>query len=141
MTFVIFAGICFAVAKTIATALVSSRLDYCNSLYHNTLYCSPGHPETSTCAKLFDKGSYTVSSFLSHYHFLHHCIGSLSDIALFFKICTLTYQVLSSKQTVSFDHLILIYFLFPVLTQMSELELFQLLQRLSRTRSLLLLSL
>ena len=25
----------FAVAKTIATALVSSRLDYCNSLYHN----------------------------------------------------------------------------------------------------------
>ena len=40
----------------------------------------------------------------------------------------------------SFDDLILIYFLFPVLRQMLELELFQLLHRLCGTHSLLVLS-
>ena len=36
VTFVVFAGIMSsAVAKTISSALVSSRLDYCNSRYHN----------------------------------------------------------------------------------------------------------
>ena len=34
-TFVVFAGMSFVVDKTIATVLVSSRLDYCNFLYHN----------------------------------------------------------------------------------------------------------
>ena len=31
-------SMCFAVTKTIATALVSSILDYCNSLYHNSAH-------------------------------------------------------------------------------------------------------
>ena len=35
VTFVVFACISLAVAKTIVIALVSSKLDYCNSLYHN----------------------------------------------------------------------------------------------------------
>ena len=50
----------FAVAKTIATALVSSRLAYCNSV----IGYIEGYIEASTCAKLFGKGSYPVSSFL-----------------------------------------------------------------------------
>ena len=50
-----------SVAKTIATALVSSRLDYCNSLLHNI---------------------------------------AIKDITyrIIFKICTITYQALSTKQ-------------------------------------------
>ena len=70
-----------------------------------------------------------------------------------FKICTITYQALSSKQPACLHlllsvinparhsrHLILVYFLFQVLRQMSELELFQLLHRLCGTHSLLPLS-
>ena len=82
--------ISFAVAKTVAAALVSSRLDYYNSLYQNVAL--NGNLETSTCAKLFGKGSYAVSS-LTQYHFLNHCIGSLSNIALFLR-STVTYQTL-----------------------------------------------
>ena len=48
-----------SVAKTIATALVSSRLDYCNSLRKQ------GHSKTSACPKLFSKGSHSFSSFFS----------------------------------------------------------------------------
>ena len=46
-----------SVDKTIATALVSSRLDYCNSLLYNS--------KTSACPKLFSKGSHAFSSFFS----------------------------------------------------------------------------
>ena len=50
-----------SVAKTIATALVSSRLDYCNS----RLLQFQGHSQTSACPKLLSKGSHAFSSFFS----------------------------------------------------------------------------
>ena len=112
---------------------------------------------TSTCATLFGKGSYPVSSLLSFsraYHFLNHCIGSLSDIALLLRSVQLpikhfhqSYQRINfhcshlQDSPYSFDHLIVIYLVFAVLRQMSELELFQLLHRLCGTHFLLVLSL
>ena len=77
---------------------------------------------------------------LTQYHFLNHCIGSPFDITLFLRSVQLpTKHFHPSNKHIyihcsllhdspdSFDHLILIYFLFPVLRHMSERELFQLL--------------
>ena len=73
VTFVVFAGIClFAVAKTNATALVSSGLNFCNSLYHNIALKDILKHQ---CVQ-------NVCS-LTHCHFLNRCTASLSDIALF----------------------------------------------------------
>ena len=104
----------FDVTKTIATALVSSRLDYCNSLYHN----------------------------------------SVVRYRIIFKICTLTYQALSSKQPASLHSLLTParqprrfrssnsnLLLFPVVRQMSELKLSRFLHRLCGINYLLVLSL
>ena len=57
-----------AVATAIATALFSSRYDYCNSLdRYNVLN---EILKLQRVQQLFDKGSYLVSSFfLTHYHF------------------------------------------------------------------------
>ena len=65
---------------------------------------------------------------LTQYHFSNHCIGSLSDIALFLRSAQLpikyfhpsnqhVYIQCSLLQDIpdSFDHIVLIYFLFPVL--------------------------
>ena len=65
---------------------------------------------------------------LTKYHFLHHCIGSLSDIALFLRSVQLLIKHFHpSNQHIyihcsllqdspdSFDHLIPVYILFPVL--------------------------
>ena len=86
----------FAVAKTIATALVSSRPDYCNSLYHNIAlkdilklqrvqYCLA---RVITRSRRFSHSAPLLES----WHWLHvrHLI--------IFKICTITHQALSSKQ-------------------------------------------
>ena len=120
--------------KTIATALVSSRLDYCKSLYHNIvlkdimkLQC------VQNCLARVVTRSPRFS--LTQYHFLNHCIGSMSDITLYLRSVQLPIKHFHpSNQHIyihcsllqdgpdSFDHLI--YFLFPVLRQMSELELF-----------------
>ena len=118
----------FAVTKTIETALVSSRLDYCNSLYHNI----------------------ALNDILKLQSVQNHCIGSLSDIALFSTSVQLPVKHFHpSNQHIyihcsllqdSFDHLILINFLFSVLRQMLELELFQLLGRRCGIHSLLVLS-
>ena len=88
----------------------------------------------------------------SQYHFLNHWLPVRYRII--FKICTITYQTFSSEQSAYLHSpltparqsrylVIPIYFmfLFPVLRQMSELELFQLLHRLRGTHSLLVLSL
>ena len=60
----------FAVAKTIATALVSSILDYCNSLYHNIALMD-----------ILKLQHVKFFGFPHFSHFLNHCIGFLSDIA------------------------------------------------------------
>ena len=53
----------FAVAQTIAIAVISSRLDYCNSLYHNIAI--KDILKLQRVQFFFGKGSYMFSSFLS----------------------------------------------------------------------------
>ena len=152
VTFVVFAGICLLFSlKSTAIAVVRSRLDYCNSLYHNIALMDIS--KLQRVQKWFGKGSYPMSLCpLTQYH-LNHCIGSLSDIALFLRSVQLPTKhfypsnlriyihcSLLQDSPSSFNHLILIYFLFPVLRQMSELELFQLLHRRCGTHSLLVLN-
>ena len=141
----------FAVAKTIATARVSSKLDYCNSFYHNISLNDilKLQPVQNCLARVI-----THSSCFSHSAPFLYCIGSLSNIALFLRSVQLPIKYFHpSNQHIfihcsllqdspdSFDHLILIYFMFLVLIQMSEIELFRLLPRLCGTHSLLVLSL
>ena len=56
--------ISLSVAKTIATALVRSRFNYCNSLLYNIANKDIAK-KTSGCPKLFSKGSHAFSSFFS----------------------------------------------------------------------------
>ena len=87
VTYLSYSPVCLAVAKTIATALISSRLHYCNSLHHNIALKDILKLQ---CAKLFGKDNYLVSLFLLHW---------LPNLYRFiFKICTITYQALSSRQ-------------------------------------------
>ena len=83
----------FALTKTIATALVRCRLDY--SLNHNIAL----HDILKLqCLQIFLAKLSDLLVYLTQCNFLNNRIGSLSDIALFFKICTFTYQAFSSKQ-------------------------------------------
>ena len=123
----------FAVAKTIATNIVSSRLDYCNSLYHNIAFkYILKLQRVHNCLAMV----ITIVS-LTQRHFLNHCIGSLSDIVLVVRsVQLLSKQFHPSNQHIyihcsllqdspdSFDHTTIINFLFPVLRQLLELELF-----------------
>ena len=152
VTFIVFAGICLLLSpKLLQMLLLGVDLTFIIPF----ITTSQGYLETLTRAKLFGKGSYPVSSFLSlsTTSYLNHCIGSLSDIALFLRSVQLPIKHFHpSKKHIyihcsllqdspdSFDHLILIYFLFPVLRQILELEHFQLLHRLCGTHSLLVLS-
>ena len=151
VTFVIFISILyymyFAVSKTVASVLVNSRLDYCNSLYHNIalkdiLKLQRVQNSLARAVTRSPRFSHSLP-LLKSLHWLpvqYHII---------FKVCAVTYQAHSSMQLAYLHSLLtpprqprlLIYFLFPVLRQMSELELFQLLHRLCGTHSLLLLSL
>ena len=94
----------FAVAKTIATALVSSRLDYCNSLYHNIAL--------KDISKLQHVQHCLARVVTLSPHFSHSAplLKSLNWLPvrhhIIFKICTITYQALSSKQP-SFLHSLL----------------------------------
>ena len=129
----------FAVAKTIETALDSSRLDYCNSLYHNiALNDILKLQRVQNClARVVTRSPRFSHSapLLKSFHWL--------PVELFLKIFHPSNQhiyihcSLLQDSPGNFDHLILIYFLFPVLRQMSELELFPLLHRLCGTHSLL----
>ena len=115
-----------AVAKTIPT-LVSSRFDYCNSLYHNIALKEilKLQREQNCMARVVTRspGFSHSAPLLKSLHWLPvRC-------HIIFKICTVTCQALSSKQLAylyihssllqdspdSFDHLIIIYFWFPVL--------------------------
>ena len=125
----------FAVAKTIATARVSSRLDYCHSLYQNIALKSILKLQRvqNYLAKVITRSPRFSHSapFLQSLHWLP-VTGSLSDIALFFKSVQLplrhfhpTYHYFYTHCTLiqdspdSIDHLILIYFLFPMLKGMT----------------------
>ena len=124
-----------SVAKTIATALVSSRLDYCNSLLHNiAIKDIIKLQRVQNClARVVTRSRHFSRSvpLLKSLHWLP------VRYRLIIKICTITYQALSTKQPAylhsmltparnspdSFDRLVLINFLFPKLRQMLELEL------------------
>ena len=75
--------ISLSVAKTIATALVSSRLDYCISLLHSTA--------TKDIAKLQRVQTFVPLLETLHWLPVHYRI--------IFKICTIAYQALSSTQS------------------------------------------
>ena len=84
-----------SVAKTIATALVSSRLDYCNSLLHNIAIKDNTKLQR---VQIFLAGVVTRSPRFSrsvpllkslHWPSVRHRI--------IYKICTITYQALSTK--------------------------------------------
>ena len=85
----------FVVAKTIA-ALVSSRLDYCNSRYHNIslkdilkLHCVHN---CLTMVVIRSPHFFNSVPLLKSLHWLP------VRYRIMFKICTITYQALSSKQ-------------------------------------------
>ncbi|KAK2192605.1 hypothetical protein NP493_26g06024 [Ridgeia piscesae] len=87
--------ISLSVAKTIATALVSSRLDYCNSLIYNTAnkHIAKLQRVQNCIARVVMRSRFSCSVlFLKALHWLpvHYRI--------IFKICTVVYQALSSIQ-------------------------------------------
>ena len=88
--------ISLSVAKTIAAALVSSRLDYCNSLLYNTANKAKLQRVQYFLARVVTHSRFSHSvPLLKSLHWLpvHYCI--------IFKICTTAYQALSSTQHLS----------------------------------------
>ena len=131
-----------------ATDIVSSRLDYCNSPFLNIALKG-----IMKCHRVQNCMVNVVTRFLvslTRCHFLNHCIGSLSEIALFLrsaqfpikhfhpsKLHIHIYCSLLQNSPDSFDHLVLIHVSFRVLRQTSVLELYQMSHQLRRTHSLL----
>ena len=85
----------FAVAKIIATNLVSSKLDYCNFLYKNITINDilKGQRVQNCLARVITRSPR-----------FSHSVPLLR--VLHFKICTITYQALSAKQP-AYLHLLL----------------------------------
>ena len=85
-----------SVAKTIATALVTSRLDYCNSLFHNiAIKDITKLQRVQNClARVVTRSPrFTPSKpLLKSLHWLP------VQYRIMFKMCTITYLALSSKQ-------------------------------------------
>ena len=85
-----------SVAKTIATALVTSRLDYCNSLFHNiAIKDITKLQRVQNClARVVTRSPrFTPSKpLLKSLHWLP------VQYRIMFQMCTTTYQALSSKQ-------------------------------------------
>ena len=87
---------CFVVAKTIATALVSSSLDYCNSLYYNIALKDILRPQR---VQNYLTRVVTQSPRFSHSLPLHKSLYWLPVCyCIIFKIFTVTYKACSSKQ-------------------------------------------
>ena len=85
-----------SVAKTIATALVSSRLDYCNSLLYNTA--------NKDIAKL-QRVQHCLARVVTRSPRFSRSVPLLKSLhwlpvhyRIIFKICTIAYQALSSTQ-------------------------------------------
>ena len=90
VTFVVFCGICFFLSPKLLLLLLLTVVVTIATPFSR--YCSQGHLETSTCAKLFGNPismfGNPISMFgnpisMFQYHFLNHCFGFLFDIALF----------------------------------------------------------
>ena len=85
-----------SVAKTIVTALVGSRLDYCNSLLHNIAIkdiTKLQHVQNYLARVVTRSPRFSRSvPLLKSLHWLP------VRYRIIFKICTITYQALSSKQ-------------------------------------------
>ena len=151
MIFAVSADICLliSVAKTIATSLVSSRLDYCNSLYHNIALKD---------IMKFQHVQNCLSRVVTKLPRFSHSVPLLKSLhwlpirhRIIFKICTIKHFhpgnrhiyircSLPQERLGSFDHLLRIYFLFPELRQVLELELSQLQHLLCGTHYLSVLS-
>ena len=85
-----------SVAKTIATALVSSRLDYCNSLLYNTANKDIARLQrVQNCLARVVTRSPRFSSSVPLLKSLHWLPVHYRII---FKICTISYQALACKQ-------------------------------------------
>ena len=85
-----------SVAKTTATALVSSRLDYCNSLLYNTANKDIARLQrVQNCLARVVTRSPRFSSSVPLLKSLHWLPVHYRNI---FKICTISYQALASKQ-------------------------------------------
>ena len=119
------------VAKTIATALVSSRLDYCNSLLHNiAIKDITKLQRVQNCLARVVTRSPRFSRSVPLLKSLHWLPVRYRII---FKICTITFQPnnlhiyiqcsLQQDSPDSFSRLVLVYFLFPELRRTLELEL------------------
>ena len=95
--FVVFAYfVSLSVAKTIATALVSSRLDYCNSFLYNTANKDIARLQrVQNCLARVVTRSPRFSSSVPLLKSLHWLPVNYRII---FKICTISYLALASKQ-------------------------------------------
>ena len=97
MIFVVFADfLSLSVAKTIATALVSSRLDYCNSLLYNTANKDIARLQ---CVQNCLARVVTRSHFSSSVPLIKSLHLLPVHYRIIFKICTISYQALTFKQT------------------------------------------
>ena len=85
-----------SVAKTIATALISSRLDYCNSLLYNT-----ANKDIARLQRVQNCLARVVTRsprFPSSVPLLKSLQWLPVHYRIIFKICTISYQALASKQ-------------------------------------------
>ena len=124
----------FTIAKTIATALFSSRFNYCNSIYYIALKDVLKLQRVQNClARVV-----TWSPRFSHSALIRKSLHWLPvRCGIIFRYVKLIkhFHPINQHNTIhcsllqdslgSFDHLILIYVLFPVLRQMSEPGIFQ----------------
>jgi len=88
--------ISLSVAKTIATALITSRLDYGNSLLYNI---------TSKDILKLQCVQNCLARVVTRSHLFSHSVPLLKSLHLFpvqsgiiFKLCTIAYQTLSSEE-------------------------------------------
>ena len=88
--------ISLSVAKTIATALVSSRLEYCNSLLYNT--ANKDIAKLQRVQNCFARVVTRSPRFSRSVPLLKSLHWLPVNYRIIFKICTIAYQALSSTQ-------------------------------------------
>ena len=87
--------ISISTAKTISTVLISSRLDYYNSLLNNIAKIDLAN--SSECKIVWHVWYSGRLGFHHHYHYLYSNIGYLLLIELILNLSTLTYRALSTQ--------------------------------------------
>ena len=131
----------FAVANTIASALVGSRLDYCNSLYHNIALKDilTLQRVKKNFARFVTRSLRFISLSTIASHYFKDLYNYLSSI--FIQAPAYLHSLHThARQPRPFRSSNSNLFFFPVLRQMSEQELVQLLHQFCGTHSLLVLS-